>query len=40
MDWNFSDILHMPQINNNTVTDMLSVNKSGDRVQKQKVSDV
>jgi hypothetical protein len=31
-----SDILYKPQINNNTVTDTLSVKLSGEKVQKQK----
>jgi hypothetical protein len=37
----FSDIPYIPQFNNNTVTDMLSVKLSGDKIQKaEKVSAV
>jgi hypothetical protein len=34
MDWNFSDILYIPQINN-TSTDTQSAKLSGDKGQKQ-----
>jgi hypothetical protein len=36
MDRNFSDILYMPQINNNKLIGMLSMKLSGDKVQKEK----
>jgi hypothetical protein len=36
MDWNFSDILHMPFMNNSTVNDTPTVKLSGDKVQKLK----
>jgi hypothetical protein len=38
IDWNFSDILCLPQVNIKAVINTLSVKLRGDKVQRQKVS--